>query len=403
MSSYFSKEFFINNRANLRRAVGDDEVIVVGANGLLQRGGDGAYPFAQDANFWYLTGLDQSDLVLVMDGFDEYLIVPDLSSYQSIFDGSMTAEEFTSRSGIADIRTKKDGWKELRSRLIGAKSVATLQASPAYLRVYGMYSNPARRALISRLKSVNRALMVTDISPSLARLRAIKQAPELQAMRRAINLTNEALDIVASQLGRYKYEYEIESTVSSHVRTHGAIDAWKPVVGAGRNSCILHSSDNDAPVKNGDVIVVDVGAQVEHYCADITRTFPARNSFSERQQAVYDAVAEVQAYGIGLQKVGSLVRENEAKVEAIMGEQLIKLGLITKPERAAIRRYFPHATSHFLGINPHDAGDYQQPLQAGMVVTVEPGIYIAEENIGVRIEDDILITEDGCEVLSRLS
>jgi Xaa-Pro aminopeptidase len=295
---------------------------------------------------------------------------------------------------------EKDGWKRLRNRLATVTSVATFAASSPYVSIYGMYTNPARRTLIRRLKSANKSMKIVDTSAKLAQLRAVKQDAELLAMRQAIQLTNESLDMIAHNISSYGYEYEIEAEVSGYFRKHGALDAWKPMVGSGSNSCILHSSDNVAPIKKGDVIVVDIGAEVEHYCSDITRTFAANNSFTKRQQAVYDAVEAVHTYGINLQHVGASIRENEAKIESFMGEQLMSLGLIDQPDRKAIRHYFPHATSHYLGLNPHDAGDYQAPLEAGMVLTVEPGIYIPEENIGVRIEDDILITDTGYEILS---
>jgi Xaa-Pro aminopeptidase len=235
---------------------------------------------------------------------------------------------------------------------------------------------------------------------ALAKLRAIKQPVELSVMQAAIDLTIAGIELVKTNLTSYKYEYQVEADITANNLRNGAVDVWKPIVAAGKNSCILHSSDNQSPLRNGDMIVIDVGSEIEHYCSDITRTYAIGTQASPRQQAVYDAVKEIQAYGFSLQKPGSLIRENEALVEAFMGEQLRKLGLISSTERKAIRHYFPHATSHFLGLDPHDTGDYDAPLQAGMVLTVEPGIYIPEESIGVRIEDDVLITDTGYHVMS---
>jgi Xaa-Pro aminopeptidase len=401
MSDRFTQAFFSNNRQALRKKLGGDMPIVITASGSLQRAADGAYPFSQDANFWYLSGLNYSDIVLVIDGDDEYIIAPKLSDYQNIFDGSMSAAELTKYSGVQTILPKRDGWKRLASRLTMTAAVATLLPNSPYIPIYGMFTNPARQRLLRQLKRISPKLAISDIRPSLAYLRSRKQAIELDAIQEAIDITNQSIDIVAANIGNYRYEYEIEAAITGNILHHGAIDAWKPTVGAGANSCILHSSNNRAKLHAGDVVVIDIGAQVEHYCADITRTLALSGSFSARQQAVYNAVAAVQTYGFSLQRPGTFVRDNEKLVETFMGEQLQQLGLIKQADRSAIRHYFPHATSHFLGLDPHDAGNYAEPLESGMVLTVEPGIYIAEEDIGVRIEDDILVTESGAQLLSR--
>jgi Xaa-Pro aminopeptidase len=220
-------------------------------------------------------------------------------------------------------------------------------------------------------------------------------------MQAAIDLTIGALSLVHRDLDSYQYSYEIEAAISHHIISHGGLDAWTPIIGAGKNSCILHSSERRTRLQRNDLVVIDIGADVEHYCADITRSYVLGGKPSMRQQAVYDAVLETHSYGCSLQQPGSLIRENERLVEAFIGRKMMALGLITQSERSAIRKYFPHATSHYLGLDPHDAGDYDQPLQAGMVVTVEPGIYIPEEEIGIRIEDDVLITESGNVIMSE--
>src|SRR5690606_4788889 len=159
-------------------------------------------------------------------------------------------------------------------------------------------------------------------------------------------------------------------------------------------ACVIHNMDNNDPIKTGDLLVLDVGAEVENYSADITRTLAPGGKASKRQKAVYAAVLAVQDYAFSLVKPGALLKDNEQKVEQFMGEKLRELGLIKSIDRDSVRQYFPHATSHFLGLDVHDVGDYSQPLAPGMVLTVEPGIYISDEAIGVRIEDDLLVTAD---------
>jgi Xaa-Pro aminopeptidase len=162
----------------------------------------------------------------------------------------------------------------------------------------------------------------------------------------------------------------------------------------------LHHVENSGPIETDDMIVLDVGASVEHYAADITRTV-SKQPMNDRQRAIFDAVVAVQDYALTLLRPGILLQEYERAVEVFMGRQLQKLHIITEPTHENVRTYFPHATSHFLGLDTHDVGDYRLPLQAGMVVTCEPGIYVAEERIGIRIEDDVLITETGNTVLSN--
>ena len=229
----------------------------------------------------------------------------------------------------------------------------------------------------------------------------------MTALKQAINITVDTLQTALQPKRRssYKFEYELEAEISYGFRRRGAMGhAFDPMIGAGRNAATIHSLANASPVAPQDLVVVDVGAEVEHYDADITRTISINRRPNARQQAVYQAVLAVHKFALSLQKPGALIRDNERAVEEFLGRQLLELGLITTPTRNNIRRYFPHATSHFLGIDPHDAGDYNQPLVPGVVLTVEPGIYIPEENLGARIEDDILITNQGFDNLSgRLS
>ena len=373
---------------------------MVAANGLLQRGGDSTFPFHQDANFWYLTGIDEPDAVLVIDEGEEYLILPELSQYQEIFDGSDDAATLTRRSGIADILPHEKGWEWLGARLKQTKRAAILKPNAPYLKTYGMYTNPARAELQSKIKDIDPAISFSDVRETLAAMRMIKQPAEIVAVQSAIDLTIDAMKIAKRKLPKLEHEYALEAEITGHALSHGAIDAWKPIVAGGKNACTLHSRKNNSPLKSDELVVVDVGAEIEHYAADITRTWSIGGQPTKRQQAVYDAVLEVQKFAFDLQKPGALIRENEQKVEAFMGEKLRELGLIKTAEREEIRTYFPHATSHFLGLEPHDAGDYEEPLKPGTILTVEPGIYIPEENIGIRIEDDVLIAETGHKILS---
>jgi Xaa-Pro aminopeptidase len=403
----FGSEFFSANRERLRQLFTGTAPIVLTAHGAMQKGSDEAFPFHQDSSFWYLTGIDEPGVVLVMDKGREYLIVPIRDAIIEKFDGSIDVDDLVRRSGIRDVLYEKEGWKQLDSRLKRVQHVATLAANPVYNDYLGMYMNPARRTLIDRLKRANPELELLDLRQHLARMRMIKQPVELEALQCAIDITIDGLKEVMRpvQRAKYAYEYEVEADVSRAFRRRGAQGhGFAPIVAGGINACTLHHVRNESPLSSDELTVIDVGATANHYVADITRTISLNGRPSRRQEQVHQAVADAQDYAYSLLKPGVLLRDYEKQMETFIGEKLRELGLIKSISRESVRdSFFPHATSHFLGLDAHDAGDYDEPLKPHTVITVEPGIYIRDEAIGVRIEDDILITEDGCKVLtSRL-
>lgn len=401
--SHFTSNFFTQNRRRLLSSLGGHAPIVVAANGLLQRGGDSSYSFCQDANFWYLTGIDEPDLLLIIDQDKEYLIVPPRDASRTAFDGALDDTALTSRSGIDTILETEAGWRLLTKRLQKSHEVATIIAPPAYIERYGIYANPARARLMSQLKTEIPELQLIDLTPNIVRLRMIKQAPELAALKVAIDVTLATIKAATTpaKLQRYNYEYQLEAEISRGFRSHGTSGhAFEPIVAGGERACTLHNVANNNQLTSGEMVVIDVGAEVEHYAADISRTVCSGKP-SRRARAVHDAVADVQQYAFSLLKPGVLLADYEQLVETYMGEKLRTLGLIKTITHDNVRRYFPHATSHFLGLNVHDAGDYRLPLEPGMVITVEPGIYILNESIGVRIEDDVLVTKNGIKILSN--
>ncbi|MGF7229445.1 MAG: aminopeptidase P N-terminal domain-containing protein [Candidatus Saccharibacteria bacterium] len=402
----FTSDFFAGNRERLRQLFTGTAPIVITAHGSLQRGSDEAYPFQQDTNFWYLTGLNDPDLILVMDKGREYIITPQLSRVQEIFDGSTDVNEMTRISGIATIYPEKEGLKQLEARIKRVQHVATLAAPAPYIDVWGMYTNPARAGLAKRLRAINAEIELLDLRPHLSRMRMIKQEPELAALQQAIDITIDTLKEVTKpkQLAKYAYEYELEADITRGFRSRGAGGlnghAFTPIVAGGPRACTMHHVQNDGALASDELIVLDVGADFGQYSADITRTVIAGEP-TRRQRAVHEAVLSVQQFGFSLLKPGVVFEEYEQQIVKYMGEKLRELGLIKSITDESVRTYFPHATSHFLGLNTHDAGDYERSLEPGVVMTVEPGIYIPEEGIGIRIEDDVLITATGITILTN--
>ena len=402
MKQNFTSQFFVDNRKRLKKSLSMSAPLVLAANGLLQRSGDTTYPFHQDASFWYFTGIDEPDVVLVCDKNEEYLIVPVRESSRAAVDGTIDELALSRISGIKQIFHQEEGWKKLSSALAKAKKVSTVAAAPEYIEQISLYTNPARRKLINKLKTKQSNLKLLDVGRDIARLRVIKQPVEIEVIQKAINITLSSLGEVLkpANLKKYQFEYEIEAELSHGFGKQGArYHAFEPIIAAGEHACIIHNFANDGSLKQNQLLLCDVGAEYDHYAADISRTVCVGTP-SARQQAVYDAVLETQDYALSLLHPGTILKNYETEVEKFMGKKLLSLGLISVIDKKQIRKYMPHSVSHFLGLNVHDVGLYDQPLEAGMVVTAEPGIYILGETIGVRIEDDVLITENGNKVLS---
>lgn len=403
MGDHFTPDFFKGNRARLQTLFSGTAPIVLTANALLQRSTDTAYPFSQDGNFWYLTGIDEPNIILVIDKGREYLIVPDLSEVRQAFDGRQDIEALRALSGIADIVSEKEGWRRLGTRLKRVSSVAVLSPSASYVSSLGMFTNPARKRLIRELKKRNQLLTFLDLKAHLQRMRTIKQPEELVAIKQAINVTTKGLEKVHKKYlrGAYTNEFEVELELTNAFFQHGGRGhSFEPIIAAGDKACVIHAQDNHRPITEGQPLLLDVGAIYEHYAADITRSWHIQPT--KRYKAIHSAVKEVSDFAKELLKPGVELRPYEQQIEHFMGEKLRELGLIKNIEHDEVRRYFPHATSHFLGIDVHDVGDYDSPLEAGVVLTVEPGIYVPEEGIGVRIEDDVVITNDGHKNLSGM-
>ena len=392
-------EFFTNNRRKLRERVGPG-LIIITANGLMQRTGDTTFPFRQDSNFWYLTGINDPDLTLVMDDDKEYVVLPPRDEIRNIFDGSIDVEALKETSGLASILTEAQGWPQLNEKLKTIKEVAILEPLPRFVRFHDFYSNPSRRHLKERLLRTNSKLKTKDIREDFAALRIVKYPSEIKEIQRAIDITIETLKVVTRKLPKLEYEHEIDALIEYEYRRRGASGVgFQTIVAGGKNASTVHYVANNAKLQRNQLLLVDTGAEINNYTADISRTL-AFGRATVRQRAVYDAVKRAQEYAISLIKPGLNFREYEKLVEKYVGEELKDLGLIKKASRKSIRKYFPHATSHYLGLDCHDVGDYYADFQENMVLAVEPGILIPEEGIGVRIEDNVVITKDGCQVMS---
>jgi Xaa-Pro aminopeptidase len=396
-------KFFASSRDQLTTKL-KGGIVVLTAYAGMQRSNDTAFTFEQEANFWWLTGIEAADWWVIIDGTrrKSWLVAPTLSKSHEIFDGSLASEEAKKLSSVDEVIGQDDAKSLLRDLAKKHSIVHTLGEQP-YAEYLDFSLNPAGRKLHEMLERTFNS--VQDCRKDLAKLRAVKQPEEIAHMKKAINLTIAAFEDVKAGLDAMSYEYEVEAEFSYLFRRKGAKGhAYDPIVASGKNACTLHYGSNNAKMKKRELLLLDIGARRGGYAADITRTY-ALGEPTKRQRDVHAAVQQAQAEIIKLLRPDLSVEEYQRDVDRIMAEALMSLGLMkSADDEVNFRKYFPHAISHGLGVDVHESLGAPRSFQSGMLLTVEPGIYIPEEGIGVRIEDDILITDKGRTNLSaRLS
>ncbi|RYF29073.1 MAG: M24 family metallopeptidase [Chloroflexi bacterium] len=391
--------FFTENRDTVFEAL-QGGVLVAAGYGKMQRSNDTAFKFEQEANFWYLSGITHPDWWIILDGArrKSWLVMPVVDKTHALFDGSLSATDAKSISGIHDIIDRTKALELLRQTARKHRFVSTV-GIPAHHEHFGFSLNPSIRELKELLERTFQK--VEDFRSELATVRAIKSASEVAAIQSAINLTNHAFELVRDNLTVYKFEYEIEALFTHEFRASGAVGhAYDPIIAGGGNACTLHYDANQARLKRGSLLLMDVGARVDGYAADITRTY-AVGEPTKRQRQLHQAVADAQKRIITLLQPGLQMSRYYQLVDQIMKQTLMDVGLLhDTSDDTTYRRYFPHSVGHGLGVDVHDSLGRHTEFKPGMVVTVEPGVYVPDEGVGVRIEDDILITSNGHRNLS---
>lgn len=388
------KTFFINNRHELQSKLGDDLVVVLTANTRMQLVGDVAAPFQQESNFWYLTGIDHPDCRVIFTQSKSWLVAPLTSEVEEVFDGKMKISEAKNISGVDEVIDEAKARQLLVSLSKSYQKVATLESGPNLTR-YNFFQNPAGDELLRELKKVFKK--VKNIRSDLLHLRAVKQPMELAAIKDAVNLTTDTFELAKKSLKSFRHEYELEAIFTYEFRRQNAQHAYDPIVAGSINACTLHYDKNSSPLNDGSLVLIDIGARKAGYLADLTRTW-AIGKPAKRQAQIHQELAQAHHDIVQLLRPGLSLASYQDLSDDIMKRALKALGLLG--EATNYRRYFPHAISHGLGIDVHDSFGGHKEFVPGMVLTVEPGIYIPEESIGMRLEDNILITESGHENLS---
>ncbi len=353
--------------------------------------------FRQNNNFYYLTGLEEPNSWLVMFKTEAgpgkaVLYLPERNPLSESWTGPRLGPgaEAVRRTGITEVRPVTEFEEEVVARL---RSGWALQEYKWLYLQMGQETAETEELVELALESMR---TISDVGPLLAELRVVKDSVELARLRRAIEITAEAQREAMKAVRPGMHEYELEAVIEYVFHARGAERVGYPsIVGSGPNSVILHHNKNRRRMEEGELVVVDVGAEYGYYTADVTRTFPVSGKFTERQRAIYELVLGTQKTVIDSIRPGIRVAQLEQFARRYMREH--SDGLCGDK---SCDRYFRHGLGHWIGMDVHDVGGYGRLLEPGMVLTIEPGIYLAEESLGVRIEDDVLVTEDGHEVLS---
>jgi Xaa-Pro aminopeptidase len=412
---------FTRRRRHLMRMMGEGAIAILPAAAPRLRNRDAEYPYRQDSDFHYLSGFPEPEACIVLAtgrGRSEFILFcRERDAVAETWSGRRAGQQGAiERYGaddafpIGDIDDILPGLIEHHERVF-----YTMGAQPDFdQRVIGWVSQIRRRAR-GGSRTPDEFVSLEHL---LHDLRLYKSPAELAAMRTAARISCAAHRRAMQTCRPGLVEYQVEAEFSHEFRRHGAVPAYAPIVGGGANACILHYTENNAPLAAGDLLLIDAGAEYDNYAADITRTFPVNGRFSPAQREIYQLVLDAQRAAIARVKPGRHWNEPHDAAVRVLTEGLVALGLLKGKPRELIkseayRRFYMHRTGHWLGMDVHDVGDYKvggawRVLEPGMVLTVEPGLYITPGrgvprrywNIGVRIEDDVLVTREACEVLT---
>lgn len=395
-------EVYVKNRKKLSEWMMDNSFYFVHSGDEVESSDDECYIFEPYRNFIYLTGVNVPGAVFVMTKVNgkvnETLFMHIPTARETMYTGAtFDGEKLKKDTGIknvVDISTFDD----FMSRLMFKNDVQDAYMDMARWRLY--YSHNSEQDLADKLKKAYPYLNVHNAYQKICEFRTIKTKEEIEAHRKACKITEEAVKNMLVNMKPGMTECQIEAYYDFILKGYNVkIPAFTTIAATGINACTLHYVDNDTVTKDGDMILFDLGAQWEHYCADVSRTYPVNGKFTERQKQLYNAVLMGLKAAEELSKPGQKKNELQLISKKVMADELVRIGKISKPEE--IDQYYFHGSGHFIGLNTHDVGDTDDMiLKEDMMFTLEPGLYFKDEGIGIRIEDTILITKDGCEVFS---
>ena len=408
-----NNQLFIKNRGLFNTKITGNDIAIFNANDIMPTNADGTMPFRQNNDLFWLSGVDQEESVLIISpnhpdkNMREVLFLKETNEHIAIWEGAkLTKEGALKTSGIKTVfwlNELDDKLAELISKAAAIylnKNIHSRAASKVQTR------DDRFRNMIGE-KFSNK--LIKEVAPIMHELRSIKSELEIGLIQNACNITEKGFRRILPMIKPGVMEYEIEAELIHEFlsnRSNGF--AFQPIIGSGIDSCVLHYIENNKECKDGDMVLMDFGAEYANYASDFTRTVPVNGRFSQRQKAVYNSVLHVMKEAIQMLTPGTMFKDYNKEVGRIMELELIKLGLLDKHdvqkqdgEKPLYKKYFMHGTSHYLGLDVHDVGNLEWPMKEGMVFTCEPGIYIQEEGLGIRLENDILVRANGPDDLMK--
>ncbi len=394
---------FIGNRKRLTAKLKPKSAVFLASNDILPTNADGTFRLHQNTDLFYLTGIDQEESILFLfpdapnPAYREILFIKETNETIAVWEGyKYTKEHAQEVSGIKQVYWTHQFESVIRFNIFESENIY-LNTNEHYRA--GVETQTRQDRFRESIMAKFPLHRFERLAPIMHNLRAIKTDTEIWLMKVACDITEKGFRRVLNYIEPDVMEYEIEAEFLHEFlwnRSRGF--AYTPIVASGANACVLHYIENNRACKDGDLILLDVAAEYGNYNADMTRTVPANKRFSPRQKQVYEAVLRVMKQATALLKVGNDWDTHQHQVCEIMQEELVNLGLISmndiknqNPDWPAYKKYFMHGTSHFLGLDVHDVGNRYRKFEAGMIFTCEPGIYIPEEGIGIRLENNILI------------
>ncbi|MBL0330961.1 MAG: aminopeptidase P family protein [Bacteroidetes bacterium] len=411
--SAIDNKLFIENRKRFAASLKPNSIALFTSNDILPTNADGSMGFVQNSDLFYLSGVDQEETILLIypdavnGAFKEVLFVKETSELIAIWEGAkLNKEQATQTSGIKNVMWNKEFDVFLKSVMFQAEHIYL--NSNEHTRRY-IDTETAEMRFNKNIITKFPLHKLERSAPIMHKLRAIKSKYEVELIQQACNITEKGLRRLLGFVKPGVMEYQIEAElVHEFISNRSRGFAYGPIIASGGSACVLHYVENNKECKAGDVILLDVAAEYGNYASDLTRCLPVSGKFTARQKQVYNAVLRVMKAATAMLTVGNNIPDYHRAVGSLMEKELVDLGLITmddikkqSPDCPAYKKYFMHGTSHFLGLDVHDVGDFNRKLEAGMVFTCEPGIYIPEENLGIRLENDILVTANGPDDLMK--
>jgi len=402
-----SPQLFTKNRLKFSQQMQPKSIAVFNSNDVFSTGADSTLPFEQHRNIFYLSGVDQEESILILFpsatevAHREILFVKETNDHIAVWEGAkLSKSQATAASEIQTVYWLKE-FDSVFPTLIAEASSFYFNNNNHYRQTVEMETRDDR--FLKMIKSTYPSLEFIPNYPIMETIRGVKEPEEIALIQTACDITEKGFRRALGFIKPGVMEYEIEAEFAHEfLKNRSKGFAYTPIIGSGYNACVLHYIENNQPCKNGDMLLMDVGAEYANYSSDMTRTVPVSGRFTARQKAVYQAVLSVKNEATKLLIPGTIWEDYHIEVGKMMTSQLLGLGLIDKadvqnedPKSPAYKKYFMHGTSHHMGLDTHDFGALKTPMTANMVFTVEPGIYIPHEKMGIRIEDDVVIQAEG--------